>query len=51
MDTETKLSEYDVSIINAAILANTKVEIVPTKDGVKIYTIKRKEMNKKPKRD
>lgn len=43
---EKYLSPYDISVINAALNANLRVEIVATDSGIKIYNVKRKEMNK-----
>ena len=41
-----ELSPYDISCINAAIKSNMRVEVVPTDNGIKVYTVKRKELNK-----
>lgn len=39
------LSAKDVDAINAALAANMRVEIVLTAKGIKIYHVKRKELN------
>lgn len=39
------LSEKDIAAINAALAANLRVEIVLTAKGIKIYHVKRKELN------
>ncbi len=40
-----ELSPYHVRCINAALGANLRVEVVPTDKGIKVYTVKRKELN------
>lgn len=39
------LSPKDIAAINAALAANQRVEIVMTAQGVKLYNVKRKELN------
>ena len=48
MSTENKhlLSPCDIDTINAALSANLRVEIVATSSGIKIYNVRRKELNK-----
>lgn len=43
-----KLSSEQICIIEKALAEKKRVEIVQTKDGVKIYQLARKELNKAP---
>lgn len=40
------LSKNDIRLIETALASNQRVEIIQTNSGIKIYTIKRKELNK-----
>ena len=40
-----RLSQKDIDAINAALAANLRVEIVQTANGIKLYNVKRKELN------
>ena len=42
---EKRLTPEHIAAINAALAANLRVEIVATADGVKLYNVKRKELN------
>ena len=39
------LSPQDIQTINKALAAKMRVEIVSTASGIKIYNVKRKELN------
>ena len=39
------LTDKDISAINKALAAKLRVEIVSTASGIKIYNVKRKELN------
>ena len=39
------LTDKDISAINKALAAKMRVEIVSTASGIKIYNVKRKELN------
>ena len=41
-----KLSEEHIRKINAALEARLRVEIILTESGIKLYSVKRKELNK-----
>ena len=45
INTDKVLSQRDIEAINAALAANQRVEIVMTAKGVKLYNVKRKELN------
>ena len=45
INTDKALSQKDIDAINAALAANLRVEIVMTAQGVKLYNVKRKELN------
>lgn len=42
---DKSLTPKDIAAINAALAANLRVEIVMTDKGVKLYHVKRKELN------
>lgn len=42
---DKSLTSKDIAVINAALAANLRVEIVMTDKGLKIYHVKRKELN------
>ena len=42
---KNELSPENIAAINAALAANLRVEIVITADGIKLYHVKRKELN------
>lgn len=42
---KNELSAEHIAAINAALSANLRVEIVATADGLKLYHVKRKELN------
>lgn len=39
------LTQQDIQTINKALAAKMRVEIVSTASGIKIYNVKRKELN------
>ncbi len=45
---DKSLTPKDIAAINAALAANLRVEIVVTDKGVKLYHVKRKELNRLP---
>ncbi len=38
------LSERDIKAINSVLAKDQRVEVIPTKDGVRVIEIKRKEV-------
>lgn len=41
---DVRLTEVDVKVINAVLAKDYRVELIPTKDGVKIIKVKREEI-------
>ena len=38
------LSEKDIRVINSVLAKDQRVEVIPTKDGVRVIEVKRKEV-------
>lgn len=41
---ERVLKDVDIRAINSVLAKDQRVEVIPTKDGIKIFSLKRKEV-------